>query len=167
MVPIQYKELQRRQRARLKGVHCRRSASQLSIPLAGEVQTIQTNRAFDPLFFLTPMSKLLGPIKETRVLTWTIHEAGLEELMSVLETLDMGSIDLRARPESIKEVKSVLESKSHHCQTTKSRSKLILVETYQGTLLSIATLPSPDGETHTVSSDPDRYRELYSLFENS
>jgi hypothetical protein len=167
MVPIQFKELQRRQRARLKGVHCRRSASQLVIPLAGDVQTIQTNRAYDPLFFLTPLSKLLGPIKETKVLTWTIHEAGLEELVSVLETLDMGSIDLRARPESIKEVKLLLESKSHQCQTTKSRSKLILVETYKGTLVSITTQPSPDGETHTVSSDPLRYQELLTLFENS
>ncbi len=167
MVPSQLKEYQRTQRSRLKGVHCRRTAAQLTIPLVGECQTIQTNRAFDPLFFLGALSKLLGPIKETRVLTWTIHEVGVDELLTMIGSIDLGSIVLKARPESIKEVQVPLQTRGHKCQTTKTRAKVILVETHQKTFISIKTQPSPDGEVHEVSSDPLVWGQLSSLFESS
>lgn len=167
MVPSEFRELQRSQRSRLKSVHCRRSAAQLSIPLAGETLTLQTNRAFDPIFFLSPLSKLLGPIKETLILTWTIHEVGYEELLSLVGSVDLGSVVLKARPNSVKEVKTVLESKGHTVQTTKARAKLILVETLNRMYISINTQPSPDGETHSVSSDLLVWSTLSKVFEDA
>lgn len=167
MIPQPFKDLQKTQRSRLKAVNCKRSASQLQVPLVGETLKIYTNRAFDPLFFLSAGAKLLPPIKEVHILTWTIHEVGVLELEDVVESCQVGSIVLKTRPSSANWVRAILEDRGHKCLITKTRAKVILMETHQGTHLSIETQPHPDGEVHIVSSSPSRWGQLFTLFEEA
>jgi hypothetical protein len=162
MIPIELKTYQRDQRALLKISNAKRIAAQLRIPLVGDPQFITTNRAFDIIFFLLPITKLLGSIVSTRILAWSFHEVSYVEFFTMVKSGLLGSVDLKAKRETIQNVKSQLSG--HSCLITKTRAKVILVESTQGLKLSITSQPCQDGEIHTVSLDPEQWTKLSDLW---
>jgi hypothetical protein len=165
MIPTEYKRHQQEQRAFLKIANSRRTAAQIRVPLVGDPQLIITNRAFDITFFLLPITKLLGPIVNTRILAWSFHEVGYAEFHSLLTSNVLGSVGLKAKREAVQVLESYMSK--HTCRVTKTRAKAILVEDVKGTRLSLTSNPWPDGEIHTVSRDPDQWTKLSELWESA
>ena len=166
-IPPQLRDLQKTQRLHQKIVQSRKTAAQIRIPLLGDPQTIKTNRTFDPLFFLAALDQIRqDPWVRLNVLSWSLHEAGLAELMSLgvwgsLVTIKTSASTLKR----ISELDPPFQGKTLE---TRSRARVILAESQKIKMSIYAQGLDVWGETPwVVTIDPSKHQELCSLFANS
>jgi hypothetical protein len=165
-IPLELRELQKVQRLQQKASVSSRLAAQITIPRLTEPQCIRTNKSFDPLFFINAL-EALGILYSVKVLTWSIHETGLNLINSWGV---WGSIvQIKASPQAVKAIRG-LEPPGFlgELAETRTRGRLILVEGNR-TLVSVYAQGFDEyNETPwTISSDPQVYSIYLKVFDNA